>query len=72
MSNETINPRLTQAAYQAQPGSPLDIKKAFYDRIGNAERTIVQSFILPIRSGKAWHVKKGQICRIIAIEGPQV
>jgi uncharacterized protein len=72
MSNETYNSRLTQAAYQAQPGGILDVDKEFYDRIGLAKRSIVQSFVLPIRSGKAWQVKKGQICRITTIEGPQV
>lgn len=65
--------RLTQAAYQTIPGGPLDVDKEFYDRIGKtAKRELVNSFILPIRSGKAWKVNKGQICKITTIEGPQV
>lgn len=35
-------------------------------------RTLVEAFEIPIRSGQAWHVKAGQLCRIIAPEGPQV
>ncbi|KAE9389429.1 hypothetical protein BT96DRAFT_967971 [Gymnopus androsaceus JB14] len=48
--------RLTEAAYQCLPGGPLDIDRAF-----------MISFVLPIRSGKAWEVRKGDICRIIAV-----
>ena len=74
------NPRLTEAAYQALPGGPLEVNKALYDRIGatgeasslQTDRRVVNDFILPIRSGKAWTVKAGQVCRIIAAEGAQV
>lgn len=64
--------RLTQAAYQCVPGGPLDIDRSLYDRIGVAEKTLEHSFVLPIRSGKAWKVKAGQVCRIVAAEGAQV
>ncbi|KAF5366861.1 hypothetical protein D9757_011920 [Collybiopsis confluens] len=66
--------RLTEAAYQCLPGGPLDINRGFYDKVAATghERTLVESFILPIRSGKAWEVRKGNICRIVAVEGPQV
>jgi uncharacterized protein YcgI (DUF1989 family) len=62
------------AAYQAGPGSALTIDKAFYDRIANTEgaRTLVEQFVIPIRTGKAWHVPAGHVCRIVTIEGPQV
>lgn len=79
MSSPTKNKsRLTDAAYQCLPGGPLDIDRAFYDQVSATAspaaqlRTTVEIFILPIRSGKAWEVRKGDICRIIAIEGPQV
>jgi uncharacterized protein YcgI (DUF1989 family) len=36
------------------------------------DRTLVESFVVRARSGRAWPVKAGQICRIVAIEGPQV
>lgn len=68
----TSNARLTQAAYQAQPGGPLDPDRGLYDRIGAAPRTVVEQFVLPIRSGRAWAVKKGQVCRITTVEGAQV
>lgn len=68
--------RLTQAAYQCLPGGPLDVDRALYDRIAatadDGTRVLVDSFVLPIRSGRAWPVLKGQVCRIIAVEGAQV
>jgi uncharacterized protein YcgI (DUF1989 family) len=35
-------------------------------------RTLVDSFVIPIRSGRAWPVRAGQLCRVNVIEGPQV
>jgi uncharacterized protein len=35
-------------------------------------RTPVEAFTVPVRSGKAWHVRAGQVCRISTPEGPQV
>jgi len=60
------NPRLTQAAYQALPGGVLDLDKSFYDQVAktaeSGERKLLESFILPIRSGRAWKVPKGTVC----------
>jgi uncharacterized protein len=72
--------RLMQAAYQSLPGGPLDVNKELYYRIGETgcggaiktQRKLVESFLLPIRSGRAWTLKAGQVCRIVAVEGPQV
>ncbi|KAL0958263.1 hypothetical protein HGRIS_000416 [Hohenbuehelia grisea] len=68
--------RLVEAAYQCLPGGPLDVDKSFYNSISdtasNGSRTLVDRFVLPIRSGKAWEVRKGDVCRIVAIEGAQV
>lgn len=60
--------------YQATSGSPLLADPAFYGRIGNdvERRTLAEKFIAPIRSGKAWPMRAGQVCRIVAVEGPQV
>src|SRR5947208_16569242 len=60
--------------YEASRDSPLTVAQAFYERLANAveERHLEENFIVPVRSGKAWPVKAGQICRIVAIEGPQV
>ncbi|KAN0061860.1 hypothetical protein ACQY0O_005854 [Thecaphora frezii] len=68
--------RPTQAAYQALPGGPLDVDRQLYDRIAATaapnQRELVESFVLPIRSGNAWKVRARQVCRIVAVEGAQV
>lgn len=62
------------AAYQASKGSALDVDKTFYARIGQETggRKMVERFTIPIRSGRAWDVPAGHVCRIVTIEGPQV
>jgi uncharacterized protein YcgI (DUF1989 family) len=62
-----------EAGYQATPGGPLDVDKAFYARLalaGGRRRT--QDFEIPIRSGAAWEVPAGSIVRISIVSGPQV
>lgn len=63
----------TQAAYQDRDGA-LSADATFYDRIAEHVRASdpVESFTLPIRSGRAWHVRAGQVFRIVAVDGPQV
>lgn len=65
---------LTEAAYQSEPGGPLDVDRGRYARIGacEADRRLVDSFIIPIRSGRAWEIPAGHVCRIVTVEGPQV
>src|SRR3989449_6078863 len=60
--------------YDAKPGSPIAVDHAFYDRLAGqtASRTLVDRFIVPIRTGRAWPVRAGQLFRIVAVEGPQV
>ncbi len=62
------------AAYQATQGSALSVDKAFYNRLITRPetRTLVDKFVVPIRSGKAWEVPAGHVCRIVTIDGPQV
>lgn len=61
------------AAYQAGPGGALDVDREFYRRLAEAPgRELMEEFVLPIRSGRAWEVPAGQLCRIVAVEGPQV
>lgn len=62
------------AAYQSTQGSALSVDKAFYSRLIERPetRTLVDKFEVPIRSGKAWEVPAGHVCRIVTIEGPQV
>jgi uncharacterized protein YcgI (DUF1989 family) len=58
----------------AASGDQLTIDRALYDRLANEtdRRTLVDSFVIPIRSGRAWPVLAGQICRVVIVEGPQV
>jgi uncharacterized protein YcgI (DUF1989 family) len=59
--------------YEAKPGSPLEADRAFYGRVAaDTGRTLVDRFVVPRRSGRAWPVRAGQVFRIIAIEGSQV
>ena len=60
--------------YQPKPGSPIDVDREFYGRLGQetGARNLVEQFVAPIRSGRAWPVLAGQICRIVVVEGAQV
>ena len=60
------------AAYQAGEGGALDVDRAFYDRFAGVRHELVDSFEIPIRSGRAWTVPQGHLCRIVTVEGPQV
>lgn len=61
------------AAYQASEGSTLAIDRTLYGRIAeDAGRTLVERFEIPIRTGRAWHVPAGHVCRIVTTVGPQV
>lgn len=60
--------------YQAGPGSVLEVDHAFYDRLASESprREPVERFEIPIRSGYAWEVPAGHLCRIITTSaGPQ-
>jgi uncharacterized protein YcgI (DUF1989 family) len=60
-------------AYQSTAGSALAVDKAFYKRIAESGgRRLVESFTIPIRSGRAWTVPAGHVFRIVTVEGPQV
>ena len=60
--------------YQPKPGSPIDVDREFYGRLGREteSRSLVEQFVVPMRSGRAWPVLAGQICRIVVVEGAQV
>ncbi|MFW5418906.1 urea carboxylase-associated family protein [Nocardiopsis sp. CNT-189] len=61
------------AAYRAGAGGALDADRAFYTRLAEEDgREAVESFTVPIRSGRAWEVPAGHLCRISTPEGPQV
>jgi uncharacterized protein len=52
----------------------LAVDRPFYDRLADeaSGRTPTLRFEIPIRSGVAWEVRAGQICRISTPYGPQV
>src|SRR5262244_2733635 len=60
--------------YDAKPGSPLEVDRELYGRLARetGRRTLVDRFVVPRRTGRAWPVRPGQLFRIVAVEGPQV
>ena len=44
------------AAYQVSKGSALQVDTAFYERIRDqkGQRTLIEQFEVPIRTGRAW------------------
>jgi uncharacterized protein YcgI (DUF1989 family) len=60
------------AAYQATKGGALDVDREFYLRLADGKRELVDSFVIPIRSGRAWTVPRGHLCRLVTVDGPQV
>lgn len=63
----------TSAAYPTVPGGPLDVDREFYSAVATAPgRHLVEAFEIPIRTGMAWKVPAGHVCRLLTVEGPQV
>ncbi|KAL6718499.1 hypothetical protein ACLMJK_004591 [Lecanora helva] len=61
------------AAYEAFKGSSFDADREIYSKISaTTARQLIDSFIVPIRSGRAWKIPAGHVCRITTPEGPQV
>lgn len=60
--------------YRAGSAGFLAVDPTFYTRIANetGTRTRVSEFIIPRRTGKAWQLRAGQVCRIVAVQGAQV
>lgn len=62
-----------EPAYRASRGGPLEVDRELYGRIAAAPgRTLVHQLTVPIRTGRAWEVRAGQVCRIVAVDGAQV
>lgn len=59
-------------AYLPKAGSPLAVDRDTYAAIQQAPRKLIEEFVLPIRSGRAWKAPAGSIVRISTPEGPQV
>src|SRR5205809_7395323 len=60
--------------YEAKPGSPLEADRDLYTRLERetGRRSLVERFVVPRRSGRAWPVRAGQLFRIVAVEGRQL
>lgn len=59
--------------YYAADNPKLAVDRPFYRALAETtKRTKVQDIVVPIRTGQAWPVRQGQLCRIVEIEGPQV
>jgi uncharacterized protein YcgI (DUF1989 family) len=60
--------------YEPKPGMPLYVDRTLYGRIASETkaRTLAGRIDVPARTGRAWEVRAGQVCRIILPEGPQV
>ncbi|CAG7785467.1 unnamed protein product [Allacma fusca] len=61
--------------YATTEGGQVAFNRDLYQTLGSlqdSDRRIIQDFTIPIRSGQAWEVKAGQVCRIVAVSGPQV
>lgn len=67
------NDRIPSPAYKITEESPLYVNQELYSNIGaTTARELTESFILPIRSGRAWVVPQGHLCRLTTPYGPQV
>jgi len=60
--------------YEAKSTAFLATDQDLYNRIATATTASkpVEEFIIPMRTGRAWELRAGQVCRIVAIEGAQV
>ncbi|KAK6834519.1 meiotic chromosome segregation protein [Apiospora arundinis] len=65
-------PKMPPAYLPTASGSPLAVDAELYQKIQQAPRVLDQEFLLPIRSGRAWKVKAGEVVRISTPEGAQV
>jgi uncharacterized protein len=60
-------------SYVPDGDSPLVPDPARYDLIARPDgRSLVDEFVIPVRTGRAWEVPAGHVCRFSTIEGPQV
>lgn len=57
----------------AEP-STIAVDRVFYERIADEteSRVLTHAHTVPIRCGYTWPVEAGQVCRVVAIAGPQV
>lgn len=60
--------------YEPKAGMPLYVDREIYGKLGSdtQRRKLADRFVVAKRSGKAWTLRAGQICRVVLTEGPQV
>jgi uncharacterized protein YcgI (DUF1989 family) len=60
-------------AYVAAGGGPLTVDPAFVAVLADpSRRELVEEIVIPVRSGRAWEVPAGHVCRFSIVDGPQV
>src|SRR5665213_1671418 len=61
-------------AYVSSQDGLLEPAPRIYGPIADAtqKRKLVQRFVIPPRSGRAWELPAGHVCRFSPFEGPQV
>jgi len=74
MNRDEIRASRPRIIYEPKPGMPLYSDRALYGRIGNetSSRKLVERLTVAPRSGRAWPLRAGQVCRVVLVEGPQV
>jgi uncharacterized protein len=72
-SRHVYEPR-PAASYVSSAANGLAVDEAIYAPIATDvdSRQLVESFVIPVRDGRAWTVPAGYVCRFNVIEGPQV
>ena len=57
-TGKAMRPRVI---YDAKPGSPLEIDRELYGRLARetGRRTLVERFVVPRRTGRAWPMRAG-------------
>lgn len=59
--------------YQPSQARELQADRGFYGKVAEpGNRRLTERFVVPIRSGFAWRLRAGQVCRLVEIDGPQV
>jgi uncharacterized protein len=74
MSLDSVRASKPRVLYEPKAGMPLYVDREIYSRLGGEteRRKLVERFVVEKRTGKAWPVRSGQICRVVLTEGPQV
>lgn len=64
---------MPEPLYQPTSAKALDPDRVFYARVADPRhRRLVERIAVPPRAGRAWTMGAGQVCRLVAIAGPQV